>query len=98
MSLRRGTLASTPRDHRMQQPGSGYGQYSQGPYMGPPPKKPMGIGLILLIVLGTLLGTCPMCGVIGAASKKDTAANSTATATTTPSRATADKPTDTAAP
>lgn len=85
------------------QQGSGYGQYPQGPYMGPPPKKPMSTGLILLIVFGTLLGTCMTCGVISAASKKDSATTTaTATTATTSQQSTspkaADKPTGTAAP
>ncbi|MGW8762356.1 DUF4352 domain-containing protein [Streptomyces sp. NPDC055815] len=73
-----------------------------GPYGPPPPKKGMGAGAIVAIVLGSIVGVIILLGIIGAAMSDNTTASSddapTRTATTAPapkqSAAPKEKPAD----
>ncbi|MFJ7959012.1 DUF4352 domain-containing protein [Streptomyces sp. NPDC096319] len=66
-----------------QTPPPGWGQppgqpYPGGPYGPPPPKKGLGAGAIVAIVLGSIVGLFVLLGIIGLAIGDDTTGSSTA--------------------
>ncbi|MFE5895846.1 DUF4352 domain-containing protein [Streptomyces sp. NPDC056488] len=84
---------SQPQYGPPQPPQTGWGQ--PGPYGPPPPKKGLGAGAIIAIVVGSVLGLFILIGIIGAALGDDTSSETSGKA---PSKSAAPAPEKSSAP